>query len=56
MRLPSGVLTYALQVWIESSKMEVEIRSPVSGICVERCVNEGDLLSAQGDIAVIIPG
>ena len=38
---------------IESSKMEVEIRSPVSGKCVAVQVKAGDLVNANDDLIVI---
>ncbi|KFA51832.1 hypothetical protein S40293_04060 [Stachybotrys chartarum IBT 40293] len=44
-----------LLLYIESSKMEVEIRSPVDGICTSICVKSGDIVVAD-DCLVVIDG
>lgn len=33
--------------------MEVEIRSPVAGVCAKVLVKEGDLIDADDDLVVI---
>ncbi|KAJ0156415.1 4'-demethylrebeccamycin synthase [Fusarium oxysporum f. sp. albedinis] len=40
-------------VCIESSKMEVEIRSPVGGKCVAVLVQAGDLIDVEDDLVVV---
>ncbi|CAJ2501908.1 Uu.00g047610.m01.CDS01 [Anthostomella pinea] len=42
-------------VYLESSKMEVEITTPVDGVCVKTRVAEGDLVEAYADLVVIMP-
>lgn len=42
-------------MWIESSKMEIEIRSPVDGICTGFGAREGDLVDAGQTLVVLEP-
>ncbi|PHH91569.1 hypothetical protein CDD83_11163 [Cordyceps sp. RAO-2017] len=42
-------------MWVESSKMEIEIRSPVSGRCVALGVREGGLVDAGQTLLTIDP-
>lgn len=42
-------------MWIESSKMEIEICSPSSGICTAFGVSEGGLMDAGQTLVVLEP-
>ncbi|KAI9150192.1 Urea amidolyase [Paramyrothecium foliicola] len=42
-------------LWIESSKMEVEIRSPVAGTCTAVVVKTGDLVDVDDVLAIVAP-
>ncbi|KAK2595217.1 hypothetical protein QQS21_007070 [Conoideocrella luteorostrata] len=41
--------------YIESSKMEIQIRSPASGRCADVLVAEGDLIGGNDDMIIIEP-
>ena len=42
-------------MWIESSKMEIEIRSPMGGKCTRILVKEGALVDAGETLITIEP-
>ena len=42
-------------MWIESSKMEIEIRSPVQGKCTRVLVKDGALVDAGETLVTIEP-